>query len=108
MTENTRTFRIDTPPVFADEIFISERIKVSKTKRTAGFMRLQFTDMTTSRIVADVTVDAVTCEGLINILTKKLKEMDKLIKSKDPEKELKKMKQQPVKVSNKEETEYTG
>jgi len=103
------SFRVDKPPIFADEVFISNRIKVSKTKRAAGVVRLQFTDMLTKVVVADIIIDSVTCEGLIRVLQNKLKEMDKVMKSSDPVKEIKKLsKQQPAKATNKEEVGYTG
>jgi hypothetical protein len=103
------SFRVDKPPIFADEVFISNRIKVSKTKRTSGVLRLQFTDMLTKVVIADIIIDSVTCEGLIRVLQNKLKEIDKIMKSPDPVKEIKKLSRQPpVKATNKEEIGYTG
>lgn len=103
------SFRVDKPPVFADEVFISNRIKVSKTKRAAGVVRMQFTDMLTKVVIADIIIDSVTCEGLIRVLQTKLKEMDKVLKSSDPVKEIKKLSRQPpAKATNKEEVGYTG
>ena len=103
------SFRVDKPPIFADEVFISNRIKVSKTKRASGVLRLQFTDMLTKVVIADIIIDSVTCEGLIRVLQNKLKEIDKIMKSTDPVKEIKKLSRQlPVKATNKEEIGYTG
>lgn len=100
-------FKVSGPPVFADEVFTSAEIRVAKTKRVAGSIKMQFVDLRTAQVVADVVIDTVTCEGLANVLKMKLDEIDKISKSSDPEKELKRIyKPQPAKVT--EETEYTG
>lgn len=112
MTEDTKHVQLvaRNPPVFADEVFISSRLKVSKTKRAAGFIRLQFVDMSTAQIISDITIDIVTAESLIGILKTKLEEVDKVVKSGDPKREIQKLsKQQPIKLGSKEdEASYTG
>lgn len=89
---------------------ISSRIKVSKDKTASGTIRLQFIDMTTSTIVADVTLDIVTSKGLLEILTKKIEEIESVIKSKEPDKEIKKVQRQqiPMRATDTEDSTYTG
>ena len=103
-------FKTNQLPVFAEEILISMRLKASKTKNATGFVRLQFVDTYTSQVLADIVIDAVTCEGLVDVLKSKLEEINKVIKSSDPEKEIKRLlKQQPVKIGGtEEEPQYTG
>ena len=102
--------KIDCLPLYADEVFITSRLKASqKNKRTAGFVNLRFVDMTTGRVIADITIDAITAEGLSEILKNKLEEIDKVQKSSNPRQEIEKIsKQQPAMASKEEEPDYTG
>lgn len=100
---------IDVKPVFANDVNINTQLKGTKTGRVTAVIRLQFFDRVTNRVLGDIAIDTCTAEALAKILNDKLIETDRVIKSKNPEKEIKDMTEKPTEKSTREETDaYTG
>lgn len=66
--------------------------------------------MTTKTVISDVTLDIVTGKALAEIIVSKIAEIEGVMKSKEPEKDVKKISRQQmsVKASETEDSLYTG
>jgi len=68
-------------PVYAEEVNVIGRFKVSKNNEKDAYIRLRFLDFVSKNVVADVILNLITAKHLSKILFKTIEKTEKVLKS---------------------------